>query len=115
VVINSPANFGQFVRYSIVVTNAGPATVNSANVQSAAPTGATSMTWACTPRANCPARNGIGGINANLNLATGQSATFTVTTRVPAVLGSVSVTATVSADGVADPIPGNNFATRSVR
>jgi uncharacterized repeat protein (TIGR01451 family) len=109
--INPLSVVGNFIRYSVVATNAGPDTVNSVLLTSAMPSGASSMSWGCSPRANCPARNGVRGINASLNLAKDQSATFTVTVQMPSSTGTVKASANVSAAGITDPNVGNNSKT----
>jgi uncharacterized repeat protein (TIGR01451 family) len=101
------------VTYTITVSNAGPAAAAGATVTNNMPAALTAVNWTCAPAANCGSTNGSGNILATVSLASGESATFTVTATVAATAtGSIVNTATVTPPAsVNDTVPGNNTAT----
>lgn len=106
---------GGTVRYTIVVSNAGPSNVAAAPVTDNPPASLGSVTWTCTPiaPATCPNPSGSGAIAQNVTLAAGQSLTYVLTGTVTGGAGTtLANTATVAAPaGATDPTPGNNTAT----
>ncbi len=105
------ANRGDVLHYTIVVGNAGPDPVTAANVVDTLPTGLTGATWTCSAStgSSCPA-SGSGSINAQVNLLTGGSATFTLNATVSSSTpGALTNTATISGPGI-DTNPANNSA-----
>ncbi len=100
--------------YTIVVTNAGPSDVSAASVVDSAPAGTTVTSWSCAAAAgaSCTATTGSGNIATTVDLASGSSATFTVTMAVDrATTADVTNTAIGGCPGgVTDPNPTNNTA-----
>jgi uncharacterized repeat protein (TIGR01451 family) len=102
--------------YSIVITNAGPSSVNGATVSDTFSTNPnlSGVTWTCstTNGATCTP-NGSGDINDTINLPSGASVTYTVNAAISATpSGPLVNTATVTPPaGITDPLPGNNSAT----
>jgi uncharacterized repeat protein (TIGR01451 family) len=110
---------GNSLRYSIVVSNAGPSSVIGATVTDVLsantnlnPVG---INWTCTGSgsASCTTA-GVGDINdAAVNLPAGSSVTYTINATVAASPSGnlVNEAAVASPAGVSDPNPGNNRAT----
>ncbi len=104
---------GTAVTYTVVATNAGPSAVAGATVTDLLPAQLLAATWTCTAiGGSCPA-TGSGDIVANIDLAVGGSATFTISATVsPAATSTLANTVTIAAPGgVTDPVAGNNTAT----
>jgi uncharacterized repeat protein (TIGR01451 family) len=100
--------------YTIVVTNNGVSDVVGARVQDQPPAPLSGFAWSCTSAGgSCGTTNGVGLIDALVNLPNGATATFTYTGTIGAdVRGTLVNTATVTPPaGVSDPVPGNNEAT----
>jgi uncharacterized repeat protein (TIGR01451 family) len=104
------AGDGKTYTYTITVTNNGPSDAQNAQVADTWPAGITQVTI------GTPTAGSVGSPDANSNftwtvgtLASGGSATLTVTYKVPASFSGTSYTntATVSSD-TQDPISGNN-------
>lgn len=104
---------GGSVTYTITASNAGPSNASGATVADTFLTSLTS-TWTCVGAGGgtCTG-SGSGNINDTVNLPSGGSVTFTVTSAVSAsASGSLSNTATVTPPGgITDPTPGNNSST----
>src|SRR4029079_14301044 len=99
--------------YTIIASNAGPSDVVGAAVADTFAASLTGATWSCSATGgSCPA-GGSGNINATVDLASGGSATFTVTANVSATAtGTLSNTATVTAPlGPTEPNVADNTAT----
>ena len=105
---------GGSLTYTIVVSNAGPASVSGATVMDTFPGSIASATWSCvTPvGASCTA-SGSGSIADSVTIPAGSSVTYTVNASVsPSASGPLTNTASVSAPaGAVDPDPVNNSAT----
>ena len=89
---------GTAVRYTLVVTNAGPNMVTDARVQDPGAMAWQGVGWTCVASANssCLAE-GTGPIDTTVNLAPGGTATFTLTGTVAAdATGTLDNTATVT-------------------
>jgi uncharacterized repeat protein (TIGR01451 family) len=110
---------GISVKYTIVVSNAGPSNVSGAAVTDifSTNTNVTSASWTCsaTGSAACTA-SGAGDINDSVNLTAGSSVTYIVTAVISASpvgnlvnIASVSIAGAAPA-GITDPVPGNNSA-----
>ncbi|MBN1210444.1 MAG: DUF11 domain-containing protein, partial [Myxococcaceae bacterium] len=107
---------GGTVTYTLTVTNNGPNGVGGASVTDLFPAALTGVSWTCAPAAACATASGTGNIDgALLSLASGGSATFTVTATVdPAATGTLDNTATVAVPAsYTDPDAANNSATDS--
>ena len=106
---------GTAISYTVVVSNSGPSFVNGAVVADTIPANIGGATWTAVyaGTGSSGAASGSGDINTAINLASGGSATFTITGTVLATAtGNLVNTATVAAPaGVTDPTPGNNSAT----
>ena len=105
---------GGSVTYSIVVTNAGPSAVVNATIDDTMPPQLVGATWTCAAAAgsNCDSAGGSGDISATVDLASGGSATFSVTGTVDAAFrGTLSNTATVTAPAGTIDDPSDNTAT----
>lgn len=105
--------WGQPTTYTIVVTNAGPAS-STATVSDPLPAELTGATWTCaaTGGGTCTA-SGSGGISDSVSLPAGATLTYTLnaTTIGGSGSGSVVNTASVSATGAAtDPDSTNSVA-----
>ncbi|MFN7962487.1 MAG: GEVED domain-containing protein [Thermoanaerobaculia bacterium] len=103
---------GLTVVYTIVASNAGPATATGASVSDTFPATLT-CTWTCVGAGggSCTA-SGSGNIGDSANLPNGGSATYTATCTIANnATGSISNTASISGGGVVDTTPGNNSAT----
>lgn len=72
---------GQFVTFVTTVTNRGPSSVTGAPFSDAFPASVSNMTWSANFKGNASsnATNGIGNINASLNLPVHASVVFTAT------------------------------------
>jgi uncharacterized repeat protein (TIGR01451 family) len=95
--------------YTITVTNNGPSTVTSLTLTDTLPTALLTPTFG-TPSSG--SYNSTTGLWSGLGLATGQSATITLSGTIdPAATGSLTNTVTVAPpNGVTDANPGNNTA-----
>ena len=105
---------GAGLTYTITVTNAGPSDVAGASVTDTVPAPLGAFTWTCTsPSGACG--SGTGNIATTVTLASGQSATITLSGTVPSgTTGTLANTAIVTApSGVTDPVPGNNSSTNT--
>jgi uncharacterized repeat protein (TIGR01451 family) len=106
---------GTTTTYTIIVTNAGPATAADAVVTDIFPSVLAGVGWSCagTGGAVCGAAAGTGNINATVNIPVGATATFTVTGTVSATAtGTLANTATIAPPaGTIDPTPGDNSST----
>lgn len=105
---------GEMVRYRIVVSNAGPASVAEARVVDLFPPQFVSASWACVDRfggAEC-LPSGSGNLDTVVSLPAGGSVVFEADgTLGDGVSGTLVNTATVTAVGVSDPDISNNSAT----
>jgi len=106
---------GTAITYTVVVSNGGPSFVNGAVVADAIPAEISGATWTAVYAGvgSAGAAGGSGDINTAINLASGGSATFTITgTVLLTTTGNLVNTATVTPPAtVTDPTPGNNSAT----
>lgn len=92
---------GDPIRYTIVVTNNGPAVANGAVVTDMFPAEIVggSVTWTCSTSlgSGCGASSGSGNINTSVNLLVGELATFVVDATISlSAAGTLSNTATVA-------------------
>jgi len=105
---------GTQVVYTIVAGNAGPDDAANTVVADAFPVELTNCNWTCAASAgsSCTAA-GAGDINDVVTILAGGDVTYTATCDIdPAATGTLSNTATVTADAsVTDPDLGNNSAT----
>ena len=105
---------GAGLTYTIVAANTGPSTVTGATITDTIPAQLAGATWTCvaTMGSSCP-MSGSGNINTPVTLASGGTATFTVTATVaPTATGTISNTARIlGPGGFTDPTPGNNVQT----
>lgn len=104
---------GGMSTYTIVVGNSGPTGVVDATVAVTFPARFSSVSWSCSPSGGAAcAPSGSGSINdATVDLASGESVTYSATGTIAptASTGPISVTATASVPGgTVDPTPGNN-------
>ena len=106
---------GTATSYTIVVRNIGPSSVLNARVTDTLPAELTAASWTCTGASGggCDTTNGLGDIDATVDLLPGGTATFTVSATIAAgATGTLSNTATVDAPaGVTDTNTANNTAT----
>ena len=106
---------GGTTTYTIVVTNTGPSFVTGATVTDTLPAPITSATWTVsyTGVGSSGPASGAGNINANVNLAAGGTAVFTLVASIsPTASGNLVNTATVAPPaGTTDANNGNNSAT----
>ncbi len=106
---------GMTVTYTIVATNAGPATATGALVSDTFPAACASVSWTCVAAgvgATCTAGPVAGSIADSVNLPAGGTATYTaVCTLANNATGSLVNTATISGGGISDSNTGNNSAT----
>ncbi|MDQ3012209.1 MAG: DUF11 domain-containing protein [Acidobacteriota bacterium] len=106
---------GTQVTYTITATNNGPSAVTGASVTDTLPATLTNATWTCTASigSSCGQANGSGSIATTVNLASGGTATYTLTATVANdALGSLSNTASIATPaGAGDPTASNNSAT----
>ena len=103
--------------YTIVVANAGPSIATGVAVDDVLPAALTGATWTCsaTPGSTCADGTGTGGLATSVDLASGGSATYTISATVAAsATGTLLNTATAVPSGTTvDPDPSNNTATDS--
>lgn len=106
---------GEQVAYSIQISNRGPGAASSVAVTSALPPNLISPVWTCIPApgSNCLTPNGLGNVNARIDLPVGGVAVITVEGRIsPNASGQITVTAAAAAPpGVSDSNPIDNQAT----
>ncbi|MBB6500680.1 Ig-like domain-containing protein [Pedobacter cryoconitis] len=107
---------GSPLTYTINLTNNGPSPILATdviNVTDNLPAGFTASSYVAAPAGTT--YNSSNGNWTGLTLASGQSATLTITGTVSATAtGALSNTATVSTPpGITDPVPGNNTSTIS--
>ncbi len=103
---------GGSIVYTIVTTNAGPVLDPAATLTDSFPAALScTYTSAAAGGATGNTAAGSGDLSETLSLPVGSSVTYTATCSIdPALLGTLSNTATVTASGT-DPTPGNNSAT----
>ncbi len=108
---------GTNTNYTITVINRGPATTNNVQVTSSLPTGLINATWTCTAPigSRCQTPNGIGNINAFVDLSAGGSATLSINGQInPDATGTLNVTANTSIPfGMIETNPFDNQSTDS--
>jgi uncharacterized repeat protein (TIGR01451 family) len=106
-----PYGTGLPLTYTIVATNGGPSTATGVTVTDILPPGTTFQS--ATPGGAC---SGTTTITCNAGtLASGASATFTLTVILPSTTGPITNTATVSAaPTTADPNPANDSASSTI-
>jgi uncharacterized repeat protein (TIGR01451 family) len=113
--LNGVLTPGGQVIYTVVVSNAGPSTINGASVTDNLPTGITSDTWTATASngASVTTASGSGNIANTVNLAPGANVTYSITATVdPNATGPIANTASVAPpSGTIDPNSANNSAT----
>jgi uncharacterized repeat protein (TIGR01451 family) len=106
---------GTTTSYSIVVINRGPMTANNVQVTSVLPPTLTNGTWTCAASVNsrCQTPNGIGNVNARLDLPVGGQSNITINAQIPASAnGQIALTALATqAPGVIESNPVDNQAT----
>ena len=107
---------GSPVTYTVIVANHGPADLRGVTLQDPIPGVVTSWDWVCTtdPTGTCDGVTGSTGDFADtLDLAAGQSVTYTVTAQTdPAATADLVNTVTVALpSGYTDPNTGDNAAT----
>lgn len=111
---------GDPVEYVIRVENLGPSNVPQARVVDLFPESFDSVLWSCSPDTNpdpditaaCLTGFFDGDVDAEVQLSAGASATIRATGVVSAsATGRLVNTATISAEGVQDPVVANNTAT----
>ncbi len=102
---------GDAISYTIVASNAGPASVSGVTFSDPAPADLTGAVWTCTfaGGATCTA-SGSGSISDTIDLPAGGSATYTLSGTLSAAPVSLSNTATVSSP-TCDAVEANNSAT----
>ena len=101
---------GDPIIYSLIVHNNGPDIANGALITNTLPEIVTGITWICnsSPDSSCPG-SGSGLIHTNVDLASGGTVTFTITTQVAlGLFGNLVHTALVTFPG--DPNPLDNYA-----
>lgn len=78
---NGAVSTGQTVTYTVVVSNAGPATATNAAITNNAPNQLNNVTWTCVGAggATCGMASGTGNLNTTATLPMGGTATYTVT------------------------------------
>ncbi|HEX7677272.1 MAG TPA: DUF11 domain-containing protein, partial [Thermoanaerobaculia bacterium] len=106
-----PYGTGLPLTYTIVATNGGPSTATGVTVTDVLPPGTTFQS--ATTGGAC---SGTTTITCNAGtLASGASATFTLTVTLPSTTGPITNTATVSAaPTTADPNPANDTASSTI-
>ena len=104
---------GASLTYTVTVSNSGPADVIGAAVTDTVPAPLAGFGWTCAP--GCTSSSGTGNVSTSVDIASGASATITLTGTVPTgTSGTISNTASVAPPaGVVDPGSGNNSATTS--
>jgi uncharacterized repeat protein (TIGR01451 family) len=96
---------GAPISYTLTVTNAGPATLTSVEVQDTLPSTLQSPVFTPSAGRYDPAT----GVWTGLSLAPTQTATLTLAATVsPSATGTLTNTATVSPGPLTDPAPSNN-------
>ncbi len=103
------------VTYTIAVRNNGPDNVNGVLIKDPTwPSQLVNLGWTCLPITICESDSGT-LLDETVNLAVGQSVTYTWNARVKGdvsgMSGTIANTATVTASNVTDPTPSNNSAT----
>ena len=106
---------GSPIRYTVVVSNAGPSSALAAAVDSL-PSSLINASWTCAPSgagASCAVASGTGNAVSTVTLPPGTTATFVIDATIdPAARGNVSNTASVTPEaGTLDPDPSDNSAT----
>jgi uncharacterized repeat protein (TIGR01451 family) len=104
---------GQAIRYTIVVSNAGPNSVSGVTVSDPVPASLLSPTWTCVAAggASCTT-SGSGDISDTIDLPVGGTATYTLSGTLSSNPPGLSNTATVTLPaGYGDPNPADNSAT----
>lgn len=105
---------GTTTYYSIVVNNRGPIVANNVQVVAVLPPALVNGNWTCAAASNsrCLTPNGIGNVNARLDLAAGSQATITLNAQIPAsASGQVALNVQVSPEaGVIESNPIDNQA-----
>jgi uncharacterized repeat protein (TIGR01451 family) len=108
---------GGSTTYTIVVSNAGPASVTGAAISDVTPAGIDLDSWTATASAgsSVDAASGDGSIDSTLSLLAGGSATYTLLAYVDgSATGSINDTGTVTEPpGFTDPNTANNSQTDS--
>ncbi|MCK5378719.1 MAG: beta-propeller fold lactonase family protein, partial [Acidobacteria bacterium] len=109
---------GQWVQYTITVSNLGPSQVTDAVVTDMFPPEFEDISWTCSVQladgndnhTSCQIPSGSGDLEETVDIAVGGSVIFSATGRVrPEMTGTLSNTATVDApEGLIDPDLGNN-------
>jgi len=105
---------GQFITYTILVTNAGPSNVTGAPIADSLPPQIIDASWSCQvtggPGLCGPPASGTGSISTTLELASGGTARFTVSGRVlPLAAGTVQNTVIITRGlDTTDPFTPNN-------
>ena len=110
---------GEFVSYSITVTNSGPDAAPTSQLTVTVDPPLEEASWICQAPGNatCPAASGPDAIDVSLDLATGDTLNLVLSGRLPESLPArVTATARIAADGdlpnaVFDPVPANNLDT----
>jgi len=105
--------WGEAIQYTMVVSNAGPATATDATVVDTLPAQLTGATWTCSSASGtCGAASGSGSINTTVTLPSGASATYVLSASIVAGSGTSRVTnvVNVATAGVTDPDTTNNRA-----
>ncbi len=95
---------GTTVRYTVTITNAGPASATNAPVSVPLPANASGAAWTCAAAggAACQAASGSGAISTTVTIPPGDTVTFTFDLDVStSAAGTLAVTATAS-----EPSPG---------
>ncbi len=105
--------WGEAIQYTMVVSNAGPATATDATVVDTLPAQLTGATWTCSSASGtCGAASGSGSINTTVTLPSGASATYVLSASIVAGSGTSRVTnvVNVATAGATDPDTTNNRA-----
>lgn len=106
---------GTNTAYTIVVANRGPSPAANVQVIDQFPPTLTNLTWTCsaTPGSRCQTANGMGNINALIDLAVGGTATLTASGSIsPSATGQLANTArVVPPAGLVELNPADNQAT----
>jgi uncharacterized repeat protein (TIGR01451 family) len=106
---------GTNTSFTIVINNKGPAAVINAQVIDQFPATLTNVTWVCTtsPGSRCSTPNGIGNVNALIDLVFGGTATITANGRIaPNASSQLSNTArVVTPGGIIELNPADNQST----
>jgi uncharacterized repeat protein (TIGR01451 family) len=104
---------GGAASFTLVARNFGPGPVAGARVRDPVPAGLTGVAWTCSPAPRCDPAAGQGAVDARVDLAAGEAATFTVTGTVAAdpPCEIVNLAEIEPPQGIRDPKPGNNLDT----